>query len=297
MGDFKLSNVYVDLKDFGSLGYPTPQSATGLLRDLSDISVGEGVVPKGIAKLVGSDHNIRGYNIAQDDEDKLASDAMEGLVLTDEELLVRVLEIQEAARECRGESLSEASWNAEVHSRVLRLALSGRTREMGVWYRDITTASIHDPSLLPQVAATALQSKMVDYAMIISPQDDPSFHERIIHTLKSTSSSSINHTAADYIRFTPIAVSIETKRAAIDEDAANIQLGMWVCAHFARLRQLTSETTSLPTLPLIIVQGHQWKLMIAQSIDASNVLILRDVPIGIQALSLGFSNSLLRCGD
>src|SRR5580700_3061459 len=118
-----------------------------------------------------------------------------------------------------------------------------------------------------------MQSKMVDYALIISAPSDTSFQQRIIHTLKTTRSSSINHTAADYIRFTPIAISIETKRAAIDEDSANIQLGLWVCAHFARLRQLTSGAVSLPVLPLLIVQGHQWKMMIAESVNVRHVII------------------------
>jgi hypothetical protein len=65
---------------------------------------------------------------------------------------------------------------------------------------------------------------------------------------------SINHTAADNVRFSSIAVSIKVKRAAIHEDSANIQLCIWVSAYFAKRRQLSQTTTELFVLPLILVQ-------------------------------------------
>ena len=56
-----------------------------------------------------------------------------------------------------------------------------------------------------------------------------------------------------------------------------------------RLRQLTSGTTPLPVLPLLIVQGHQWKLMIAESMNVRHVIILRDISIGDTGSLVGIS--------
>jgi hypothetical protein len=199
----------------------------------------------------------------------------------DDVLWRQVLDLFESARECRTKHLPEASWNAEVHSRLLRASLSGNWRSSGIWYRDITTAKIADPSLLPTAYAGAssltMQSKMVDYALIIDPS--AALGERIAATLRKEGRSSINQTSAEHVRFAPIGVSFETKRAAVDEDEGYVQLGTWVVAHFARLRQLVRNRdraahggiggdgeVQLPVLPLVIIQGHDWKMMVAEAV-------------------------------
>ena len=61
-----------------------------------------------------------------------------------------------------------------------------------------------------------------------------------------------------------IAVSIETKRGAVHQDTAYVQLGIWTAAHFTKLRQLTQDRSpTLPVLPVVFVQGHEWKMMLA----------------------------------
>jgi hypothetical protein len=63
-----------------------------------------------------------------------------------------------------------------------------------------------------------------------------------------------------YLAFDPL----ETKRGAVDQDTAYVQLGMWTAAHFAKLRQLTQDrSAALPVLPVVLVQGHEWKMMLA----------------------------------
>lgn len=145
---------------------------------------------------------------------------------------------------------------------------------------------------------------MVDYALVICPPrslDQRSLEKRIINKLRSFTSPlssfyqpidqlTINHTKAEYLRFKPIAVSIETKRAdAGDEEAGKIQLGMWAGAQYRKLKQLTengvgdefrqmgplgqSSTThakskvNYPILPLVLVHGHDWKLKIASLVE------------------------------
>jgi len=112
---------------------------------------------------------------------------------------------------------------------------------------------------------------MVDYAISLDP--DRITKRRIIEKLKADLSPSINHTKAEYVRFKPIVISIETKRPGMDEDTAKVQLGVWAAAHMERLQEL-SRSTDLPTLPLILIQGHDWRLKIASMNAGSVVRIL-----------------------
>ncbi len=92
--------------------------------------------------------------------------------------------------------------------------------------------------------------------------------------------TSLNHVESEYLRFVPIGVSIETKRAAIDEDKAEVQVCTWIKAHFAKLKQLAPNAATMPVLPIIIAQGHDWKFMLAEMAASDQVIIHRDVFLG-----------------
>lgn len=124
-----------------------------------------------------------------------------------------------------------------------------------------TTARIH---------GTSSATKMVDYAICLDP--DVATKRRIIKKLKSEFTPSINHTKAEYVRFKPIVISLETKRPGMDEDTAKVQLGVWAAAHLERLQEL-SRSTDLPMLPQILIQGHDWRLKIA-SLNAGSVVCI-----------------------
>jgi hypothetical protein len=148
---------------------------------------------------------------------------------------------------------------------------------------------------------------MVDYALVLHPNDtlDRRIRTKLLSLTSPTtrqllpiSELSINHSKAEHLRFKPIAVSIETKRALTgDEERGQVQLGVWAGAHYRKLMQLMDEPADvdededdgeeglgqqgppgssvntagmqariqhkLPILPLVLVQGHDWKLMIA----------------------------------
>lgn len=116
---------------------------------------------------------------------------------------------------------------------------------------------------------------MVDYAITIYSEPMP--NKAILDKLRSKHSESINHTKAEYIRFKPIAISIETKRPAAGEGDAKIQLGVWSSAHFQYLVQFCSSQ-NLPILPQILVVGHVWLLKIA-SWTGSGEIVCTCVPI------------------
>lgn len=139
----------------------------------------------------------------------------------------------------------------------------------------ITSARIDDPQLIGSA-----ESQMVDYCITFG--SNPEFTTRIHDFLRRGGLQSINHTSAPGIGFTPIAVGIETKRGRTDEEDARHQLGTWVTAHFAHLRLLCRSGANLPSLLLIMVQAHEWRMCIASSGDGLSIpgIIFRDIQIG-----------------
>lgn len=291
MADFLLSNTPVVIKDFGTPGFPIPTDVKPLYKDLAFIAAGRHVIPLAIQSIAAKElleetfpENFLSQVMQQEQgEQKLTG----GLGYQD--FWTQVLKVEGSATACFNAKLPEASWNSEVHSTVLNLALVGPWKAKGIWYRDVTPAKITDKALLPKYAkGDSMQSKMVDYVLALNPDSDGDLQHRIVARLiadqmkanmKAEQRSSINHTDAEYLSFSPIAVSMQTKRGAIDEDNMRVQISLWVSAHFARLRQLNSKV-ELPSLPILVMLGHKWKLMIAQVKNNSKIVILGDKDLG-----------------
>jgi hypothetical protein len=180
--------------------------------------------------------------------------------------------IRKWSQKCAKKNYSEPAWNEAVHFPILNLALESFA---GVEYENVygrrrslilsliqrlmlssTTARIV-PSLVP------LQSKIVDYTINLQPNDE--MEGMILRLLEKQPSGlrTINQTMCDHVRYLPIAISMETKTPDASAQEAKIQLGMWVAAHFNRLRTLSHENVVLPTLPLLYVSGKWWYLFFA----------------------------------
>ena len=173
-------------------------------------------------------------------------------------------------------------------SRLLNMALKGEWKSQKVWYRDVTTATITDKSLLPRNAAgEVMQSKMVDYALVLNAFNQGPLNDTIRQRLTADQelatakdwTSSINPTHALYLIWSPPVVSIELKRAKIDEETMRVQLALWVSALYKRLQQL-APGVKLPSLPLISIQGHSWNFMLACPQDDGKTYILCDITLG-----------------
>lgn len=289
MVDFLLSDTPVVIRAFSSS--PIPTDVKPLCKDLASIAAGRHVIPLTIQSIAAKElleetfpENFLSQAMQKEQgEQKLTGGLGYQVFWT------KVLEILGSAEACFEAKLPEASWNCEVHSRVLNLALVGPWKAKGIWYRDVTPAKITDKSLLPKYAkGNSMQSKTVDYVLVLNPDSHGDLQARIVARLKADQmkakikaeqKSSINHTDAEYLSFSPIAVSMVTKRGAIDEDNMRVQISLWVSAHFARLRQLNSKV-ELPSLPILVMQGHRWKLMIAQVKNNSEIVILGDRHLG-----------------
>jgi hypothetical protein len=211
---------------------------------------------------------------------------------SDEDLWARMMEIQHETTERLKQGCSEAAWNDEVHSRLLKLAFSERWRDAGVWYRNTTAAKIDDDKFTQSTDA-----RQVDYCITIG--NSAAEREEVEKYLRRVGRYSINHTSASDLRFTPIAVSIETKRGRIDEDEGMDQLGTWVAAQFPLLRCLVRESAVLPPMILIFVQGQEWRMMIAIStgVPGEQGRFFKDILMGESGTLLGIWKIVqcLRC--
>lgn len=190
-----------------------------------------------------------------------------------------VLEIKGAALNGRNSRSPESHWNDDVRLPLIRLALEGFWKPKGIYYIDVSNAGIHDASLLSGLRPTVkkIKSKLVDFAMAIRPTED--LLDRINDLLGKTDSLSINHTDARCLRRKPIGLRIKTGRDGKDEFESNIKLGVWVSAQFARMSQLNHGNEDLPLLPLLMIQGHQWAFMIAHKVNATRIVIYRDLSL------------------
>jgi hypothetical protein len=106
MGDFYLSAVPISLHDFNAPDHPIPQAAKLLVRDLRRISAGRGVIPYPIKEkameyledIVFDDLCFAAYDLHPDLNAHAADDL----------LWRQVLDLLEAARECRTKHLPES---------------------------------------------------------------------------------------------------------------------------------------------------------------------------------------------
>ena len=280
MGDLYLTDIRVSLNLFATNKRTLSPATQSLYVDLRRIAQAKHTIP----------HSFKQKVVAETEEaDLLGEDAFAPANRIEDEELAKdpvaleifwasIVALQASSLECDEECLSEAAWNANVHAAIIRLTLSGRWKRKGVWYHDITSARVSDTTLLPTVATGTTQSKMVDLSFYI--HRNAKLEKKILERCQAKKIRSITQTMAEYARFTPLSVSIETKRGAIGEGEAHIQLALWVSAHYAKLRQLTEKGTQMPWLPLLKVQGHDWKFLLAEHVDVEQIVILKEVRVG-----------------
>ncbi|KAL9012214.1 MAG: hypothetical protein Q9173_003008 [Seirophora scorigena] len=256
--------------------YPFPPAAQSLRNDLEALQKRKGLIEGSIRKLAQG-------KLGNDDEDTLYKGRE--TTLTPEETFEhlqtwhKILQIEGAAEECEVEDCAEPSWNAEVHCKLLREALQGQWRSKNVWYRDITTAKIFDKELLPKIPGLSAKSKLVDFAIMVRPQESSVLEAAMARKCSSMPFKTINQTDASYVRNKPIAISMEVKRPAGNEDVSAVELQTWVTAHYNMLKALLYPKNALgsfelPVLPLIQVHGHMWNLWIAEYKNANNEIII-----------------------
>ncbi|CAG9975223.1 unnamed protein product [Clonostachys byssicola] len=244
-------------------------------------------------------HSIRAYSEQHPDERVLLSDLLntQRLIDTTGERtnlgvmppIADLVEIWREANTCEVNGHSEAAWNSEVHSPLLKAALRysvvnqpGDPRPVKIAHTNMTTAQIIECYSLYQRTKPEKRADRVDFCFYLQPKSQPtkgalsSAAQRSVH-------GSINHT--DYIALLnrPISLSIKTDRKAGLE-----HMSVWLSAHWDRLDELGADKERLLEramfLPGIIVQGHTWALVAATQgallRDRGETIIWTQIPIG-----------------
>ncbi|KAM5343958.1 hypothetical protein ACJ41O_012495 [Fusarium nematophilum] len=129
--------------------------------------------------------------------------------------LESLLEIEADAQLCRSSNASEAAWNSDVHSPLLKLAL--KPCKQPLLRRHVLTSARINPAFIPPMKEGSyydvVGSKMVDYGIALHPEDneplDRSMRRALAHL--PTQTHHFNQIAYDPVRLAANAVSIETK--------------------------------------------------------------------------------------
>jgi hypothetical protein len=224
-------------------------------------------------------------------------------------------EILFASQECQKLGRSEPSWNMLVHAPLLKTALKNHhyvDEELMHWAR-ICRPFMPPLEEIGDRHGALTGGKIVDLAMVLTPAEEgsrasgrkPKGNKRdtardktLLRAIQSNvlrgepmDTQGVNQTTYTPVMFRPIATAMATKAEGGAEEG-KVQLGIWTWAWHRRMVALRTLIgpgrvgSKIVTVPLILVLGHQWKLLFA--CDAGDSLdILGDVPIGDTCTLLG----------
>ncbi|CAK4032683.1 Hypothetical predicted protein [Lecanosticta acicola] len=215
--------------------------------------------------------------------------------LGDDPPLSEVLRLRKRAKRNARILCSEPSWNSFVHSVVLDMAVRLSTYHERVICEDITRAPISQAEV---ENPSQRISKQVDYCIALELEDE------LLVALRDAGVKTLNHTLDFGVAFNPISVSIETKPASENGTEGTLQLQTWAQAQMdflrSRLHKAGRSHVSLPILPLVMVQGHQWwvyyfvehprsagQARIKQSLYTGHLFGRTDTTLGIYELIAG----------
>ncbi|KAL7818547.1 hypothetical protein V8C26DRAFT_396622 [Trichoderma gracile] len=203
--------------------------------------------------------------------------------------LEEVQTILALATECERYKHEEASWNAEVHLRLLH----GIFRTLvGKQYGDFNVMLCSTARPHADFRPILSNSKMIDLCVYAS-LDQGNEADAVTKFCRTAPTLSINHTIFEPLQLRPLILSIETKKHGAESDKAQLQIGVWHAAQWnflqwavyekllqqrqdnARQTPLTpneedeiktktkTALSKLSFIPGIIIQGNYWKLVIS----------------------------------
>ncbi|KAJ4264307.1 hypothetical protein NW762_005503 [Fusarium torreyae] len=269
-----------------------PSVVAGLLDTIREIGSGIEILPEAKKSAIMEspqvrDQNTRLWRFAFKEAGAL--DSLPGRVPLPKEISL----ICDLARECHDKSHEEASWNMEVHHRLLEAILREPNTTNGTPFNFSTCTTARPHRKFVPYSSTA---KMVDFCLYLKSDVDS-------HALQAlgrrTPTLTVNHTDFAPLQLCPIVLSIETKRPGKELDAAQLQMGVWHAAQWSFLRSvigltpqpLTAEEemarkkmaddklAELGFIPGIIVQGHRW-LFVFSTLEGDKTVLWTERQFG-----------------
>ncbi|KAJ4253974.1 hypothetical protein NW762_010375 [Fusarium torreyae] len=190
---------------------------------------------------------------------------------------------------------SEAAWNCRVHDPLLYHFTSTLP---SVDVEPVTSARIETPFRPPlrnasgdvfetsptrTIPAASSVHKMVDFALVLQPDDEL---EHLIDRFLSSQSmgyNTINQTKYEPLRCRPAPICIETKTVSGTLESANVQLGVWVAAWHERIRNIMAIEgiyEKIITVPVIQVIDDVWTVLFAVDTGSEIQFLHRNLRIG-----------------
>lgn len=146
-----------------------------------------------------------------------------------------------------------------------------------------TSSSASNQSGTTVTTTGAAAQKIVDYVLLLHTErrrPDNTLVARI-HALVNSppyNYRTINQTTYKALRYSPVAVSVETKVARGSLEEGRVQLGIWTAAWHKRVKMLrggiggtgSSGRRGIITLQLLTVQENRWKIYFAVDREEGN---------------------------
>lgn len=230
-----------------------PEQLQPLAKAMRDIGCARGIIPTELAAELVPD-------LAEDEEDGLSL-----VSITRRQLgsLPTPPFVQRHLHHVAGNvslARSEAAWNCNAHAPLLDEAWWHSRHRHSLRWENITTAAIEPKELLPALTASdTFASKKVDFAVTLV------LDAVIERRLSRCGLTSLSQTTFEPLRYSPVAVSFETKLPGESWADANLQLNTWALAQVAKLKELLIKAgrpaVVIPALPLVVVQGNEWKFL------------------------------------
>ncbi|KAJ2980982.1 hypothetical protein NUW58_g6801 [Xylaria curta] len=194
-------------------------------------------------------------------------------------------EIVDTTNEYNELTRAEASWNEQVHGRMLELAV---LHAPGVGVENITGAHIAEeflPPLSVHHKFSSLSSKPIDYAMVLQPLTMPYTESgkennnnkrlplsRVVKFLDTLAYPSFNQSSYAPLRYMPSGVFIGTGSNNQNSSEAIAQLGIWLSSWYSRVSEFPrsdeSERLTSPVLPILQATPASWSLRFAFDMDS-----------------------------
>jgi hypothetical protein len=180
--------------------------------------------------------------------------------------LPQVEMIVRQAQRCNGMDDMEAGWNSHVHGPLLLLACYLSRHRDRVQSVDLTLA--RSLARLGSSHRITNTGKMVDFGIYLEVSPELQASYRAIGPETDGQSRYFNHTSFEQIARRPLVISVKTEREGHSDSQADLQLSVWVNAHFDRLADLRKtvlhDSDRTVWLPLLKVIGPIWYLLMAR---------------------------------
>ncbi len=173
---------------------------------------------------------------------------------------------------------SEAAWNGNVHTPLLDKAWRLSALGTSTPWENIRPAMIEPIRLLPEsTSGDPLSSKEANFRITVV------FSKDIEIALARCGVDPLSQSTYEPLRFSPLAVSFETKLPGESWSEANRQLNTWVLAQVRELKELLQKAgrpdAQIPALPVVLAQGEEWKFLYLQ-VQPRSAAMWSSVPIG-----------------